>query len=231
MDEVDSSPIAGILRKYRRDIACFIMAILAVLFCASEWFRVQGAFGQVLHAMASGLFGLTSVILPVFLALVVFSLMRKTQNKDENLHMALGWFMILWSVCSILDAAIASDSQKFDMSLLQRAGGLLGYVLGCPLAWGLSKGFSIAIFVVVILFSLLLITHTRVTQIPDKAKALAAKFVGTPKNRDDIDDEAEQFPNEVRVGDTTLAFAEGVPPTTAPMRIEKTTIGRASLRV
>ena len=50
--------------KYRRDIACFIMAILAVLFCASEWFRVQGAFGQVLHAMASGLFGLTSVILP-----------------------------------------------------------------------------------------------------------------------------------------------------------------------
>ena len=114
MDEVDSSPIAGILRKYRRDIACFIMAILAVLFCASEWFRVQGAFGQVLHAMASGLFGLTSVILPVFLALVVFSLMRKTQNKDENLHMALGWFMILWSVCSILDAAIASDSQKFD---------------------------------------------------------------------------------------------------------------------
>ena len=26
MDEVDSSPIAGILRKYRRDIVCFIMA-------------------------------------------------------------------------------------------------------------------------------------------------------------------------------------------------------------
>lgn len=211
MDEVDSSPIAGILRKYRRDIACFIMAILAVLFCASEWFRVQGAFGQVLHAMASGLFGLTSVILPVFLALVVFSLMRKTQNKDENLHMALGWFMILWSVCSILDAAIASDSQKFDMSLLQRAGGLLGYVLGCPLAWGLSKGFSIAIFVVVILFSLLLITHTRVTQIPEKTKALAAKLGGTTKHHDDDVDETEQFPNEVRVGDETLAFAEGVP--------------------
>lgn len=46
MDEVDSSPIAGILRKYRRDIACFIMAILAVLFCASEWFRVQGTISD-----------------------------------------------------------------------------------------------------------------------------------------------------------------------------------------
>ena len=211
MDETEPSAIAVILRKYRRDIACFIMAILAVLFCASEWFRVQGAFGQVLHAMASGLFGLTSVILPVFLSLVVFSLMRKTQNRNENLHMALGWFMILWSVCSILDAAIASDSTAFDMALLQRAGGLLGYVLGCPLAWGLSKGFSIAIFVVVILFALLLITHTRVTQIPDKVGALASRLVGTSKRRDDTADETEQFPNEVRVGDTTLAFAEGVP--------------------
>ena len=213
MDEVESgpSPVAVVLRKYRRDIACFIMAILAVLFCASEWFRVQGAFGQVLHAMASGLFGLTSVILPVFLALVVFSLMRRTSDRNENLHMALGWSMILWSVCSILDAAIASDSTTFDMALLQRAGGLFGYVLGCPLAWGLSKGFSIAIFVVVILFSLLLITHTRVTQIPDKVKALTTNLVGSPKRRDDIDGDVEQFPNEVRVGDTTLAFAEGVP--------------------
>ncbi len=65
------------------------MAILAVLFCASEWFRVQGAFGQVLHAMASGLFRIDqrdSAGIPG--ACGVFSLMRKTQNKDENLHMA-----------------------------------------------------------------------------------------------------------------------------------------------
>ena len=204
MDEVDSSPIAGILRKYRRDIACFIMAILAVLFCASEWFRVQGAFGQVLHAMASGLFGLMSVILPVFLMLVVFSLMHKTQRKSDNARMATGWSMILWSICSILDAALASDIQGFDMALLQKAGGLLGYVLGCPLAWGLSKAFAI-----VILFSLLMITHTRVDEIPDKVCSLMSRF-GFSANKAD-DDETEQFPNEVRIGDATLSFAEGVP--------------------
>ena len=108
MDTVEPSPVMGVLTKYRRDIACFVLVILAVLFCASEWFRVQGAFGQVLHAMASGLFGLMSVILPVFLMLVVFSLMHKTQRKSDNARMATGWFMILWSICSILDAALAS---------------------------------------------------------------------------------------------------------------------------
>ena len=127
----------------------FILVILAVMFCASEWFRVQGVFGRMLHALASGLFGLMSVILPVFLALVAFSLIYETKRKSGNVRMVAGWSMILWSVCSILDAALASDAQGFDMALLQNAGGLLGYVLGCPLAWGLSKAFAIVIFVVV----------------------------------------------------------------------------------
>ena len=123
--------------------------------------------------------------------------------------MVAGWSMILWSVCSILDAALASDDQGFDMALLQNAGGLLGYVLGCPLAWGLSKAFAIVIFVVVILFSLLLITNTGVQEIPDKVRALKVRF-GFGANKK-VDDETEQFPNEVRIGDTTLSFAEGVP--------------------
>ena len=95
------------------------------------------------------------------------------------------------------------------MALLQNAGGLLGYVLGCPLAWGLSKAFAIVIFVVVILFSLLLITNTGVQEIPDKVRALKVRF-GFGANKK-VDDETEQFPNEVRIGDTTLSFAEGVP--------------------
>ena len=28
---------------YRRDGLCFVMVVLSVLFCASEWFRVNGA--------------------------------------------------------------------------------------------------------------------------------------------------------------------------------------------
>ena len=209
MDAVEPSPVMGVLTKYGRDIACFILVILAVMFCASEWFRVQGVFGRMLHALASGLFGLMSVILPVFLALVAFSLIYETKRKSGNVRMVAGWSMIVWSVCSILDAALASDAQGFDMALLQNAGGLLGYVLGCPLAWGLSKAFAIVIFVVVILFSLLLITNTGVQEIPDKVRALKVRF-GFGANKK-VDDETEQFPNEVRIGDTTLSFAEGVP--------------------
>ena len=49
---------------YRRDGLCFLLLVLAVLFCASEWFRVSGPFGQLLHAIAAGVLGLMSVVLP-----------------------------------------------------------------------------------------------------------------------------------------------------------------------
>jgi DNA segregation ATPase FtsK/SpoIIIE, S-DNA-T family len=206
--EPEVSPTNSFFVK-RRDVACLVMVILAVLFCASEWFHVQGAFGLALHAVASGLFGLMSVILPVFLALVVFSLLSKSEHRVDDARIAFGWFMILWSICSILDAALASDSQTFDLSLLQRSGGLLGYVLGCPLAWGLSKAFAIIIFVVMIFFSVLLITGTHVNELPDVMHTLAMELGVISDGKHD--EQSEQFPNEVRVGDTSLAFAQGVP--------------------
>ena len=203
----------------------------AVQFCASNS-SVSRRFRQVPHAMApdSRLPGLTSVIW-VFLALRT-SLMRKTQNKDENPPYGSPRMssMILFgpfltrrlppTLCSICLCCSGRACRFGRRALIVRWRG------GFP-----QRFFHCDFFVVVILFSLLN-THTLAhAQIPDKAKALAAKFVGTPKNRDDIDDEAEQFRTKSALGGTTLAFAEGVPPTTAPMRMEKTTIVRASLRV
>ena len=42
---------------YRRDGLCFLLIVLAVFFCASEWFRVNGIIGRVLHAFSAGVLG------------------------------------------------------------------------------------------------------------------------------------------------------------------------------
>ena len=199
---------------YRRDGLCFLMLVFAVLFCASEWFRVSGVFGRLLHAVASGLLGVMSVILPALLTLIAIRLMRNSGRKSNNPRVVTGWVMLLWSVCSIIDVVAAADHTSFDIGVLQGAGGLLGFFLGSPLAWGLSNAFAIIVFVVVGLFSLLMITGTHVTDLPEDARKLIAKVQGKPyqsKDRRKSDDEDEQFPNEVKVGDSTLAFAEGVP--------------------
>ncbi|NMN00385.1 FtsK/SpoIIIE family protein [Bifidobacterium sp. DSM 109958] len=201
---------------YRRDGLCFVLIVLAICLVASEWVRVQGALGLALHAVASAALGVMSVVLPVILIIVAIRLMRNSGKGSDNPRVVSGWVLLLWSVCSIIDAAGASDVRGFDLGALQRTGGLLGFVLGSPLAWGLSKAFAIVVFVVMALFSLLLITRSHVTDLPDKARELADRIRegvgagdGARDGRDAADD--DQFPNEVRVGDTTLALADGVP--------------------
>lgn len=193
---------------YRRDGLCFFLLVLAVLFCASEWFRVEGIFGQGLHAVASAILGVMSIVLPILLAIIAFRLMRNSGKESNNPRVVTGWVMLMWSICSIIDVVAASSQSGFNIGVLQKAGGLLGFFLGSPLAWGLSKAFAIVVFVVIALFSLLMITGTHVTDLPDHVRALIAKIQGKSYQSDDTDN---QFPNEVRVGDSTLAFADGVP--------------------
>ncbi|TPF94570.1 cell division protein FtsK [Bifidobacterium sp. UTBIF-68] len=201
---------------YRRDGLCFMLLVLAILFCASEWFRVNGPFGRFLHALASGVLGVMSIVLPVLLAAVAIRLMRNSGYGSSNPRVITGWALLMWSICSIIDVALAANHPGFDITVLQSAGGLLGFFLGSPLAWGLSSAFAIVVFVVFGLFSVMMITGTHVTDLPEDARKLMA-FIQrkpyAPKGQDsnDGDDERSQFPNEVRVGDTTLAFADGVP--------------------
>ena len=191
---------------YRRDGLCFLMLVLAVCFCASEWFRVNGALGVFLHAVASGLFGVMSVVVPVVLAIVAVRLMRNSGKDSDNPRVLAGWVLLMWSICSIIDVALIADVPGFNIGAIQSAGGLLGFVLGSPLAWGLSEAFAIAVFVIVGLFSLLLITRTHVTDVPQRVGSVMDRVRGNQQA-----DERPQFPNEVRVGDGTLSFAEGVP--------------------
>ena len=191
---------------YRRDGLCFLMLVLAVCFCASEWFRVNGPLGVFLHAVASGLFGVMSVVVPVVLAIVAVRLMRNSGKDSGNPRVLAGWVLLMWSICSIIDVALIADVPGFNIGAIQTAGGLLGFVLGSPLAWGLSEAFAIAVFVIVGLFSLLLITRTHVTDVPQRVGSVMDRVRGNQQA-----DERPQFPNEVRVGDGTLSFAEGVP--------------------
>lgn len=191
---------------YRRDGLCFLMLVLAVCFCASEWFRVNGPLGVFLHAVASGLFGVMSVVVPVVLAIAAVRLMRNSGKDSDNPRVLAGWVLLMWSICSIIDVALIADVPGFNIGAIQSAGGLLGFVLGSPLAWGLSEAFAIAVFVIVGLFSLLLITRTHVTDVPQRVGSVMDRVRGNQQA-----DERPQFPNEVRVGDGTLSFAEGVP--------------------
>jgi S-DNA-T family DNA segregation ATPase FtsK/SpoIIIE len=193
---------------YRSDGLCFMLIIFAVLFCASEWFRVDGALGRMLHALASGAFGVMSVVLPVLLVIIAARLIRNSGTSSENPRVVSGWFLLLWSVCSIIDVVGAADHRVFDIGILQESGGLLGFVLGSPLAWGLSKAFAIVLFVVAALFAVMMITHLHAEDIPHLGSVLMARVRGQSLDAQGRDAASEGDSGD---GDDTIVFAQGVP--------------------
>ena len=188
---------------YRKDGLCFVLVILAVLFSASEWFRVNGFLGRGLHALAAGVLGLCSIILPVVLLFAAFRLVCYTGREAGNLPVVGGLMVVLWSVCSILDVLMASDHRGFDMTAISGSGGLLGFFLGSPLAWGLSKVFAVIIFVLVAIFGLFITFRFHMSD-------LVALLRGKRTHASDSAP-AQTAPNEVRLGDDTLPLAPGVP--------------------
>lgn len=192
---------------YRRDGLCFLLLVLAVLFCASEWFRVDGILGRALHGLGAGLLGIMSVLLPVLLALLAVRLMRHAGAESDNPRVVSGWVLLLWSVCSIIDVVAMSEVRTFDLARMRDAGGVFGFFLGSPLAWGLSSPFAVIVFVVVALFSLLMIARMHVADVPDRVAALADRWGGGQDRRED----GGQLSEGMREDDSPLTFADGVP--------------------
>ena len=206
---------------YRRDGLCFLLIVLAVFFIASEWFRVHGALGRFLHLVASGLFGLMSVLVPVALLYFAFRLLRHGGHGRGNGQILAGAILLLWSICSILDIAIIAPIRHFDIKAICSAGGLLGFALGSPLAWGLSNGFAIAVFVIVAIFSLFLMTGFHVQQLGDWIAHIGhhrseeaeeeGKEPDGSSNSIRVDPKTGEILDDGRVTQSGLHLAAGVP--------------------
>ncbi len=182
----------------RLDAWCFVLIIMSILLIASEWFRVNGVLGQLLHLVAGGAFGLMSVVLPIVLLFVAFRLIRNSNLEAENTRVVSGWVLLMWVVCSLADIFRASRLPRFDWATIRNAGGLFGHMLGSPLAWGLSAPFAVVIFVFIGIFAVLMITQIHIAEIP--------RLLGfTQANA--TDESNENFENN----SDSLVFADGVP--------------------
>ncbi|RFT30270.1 cell division protein FtsK, partial [Bifidobacteriaceae bacterium VN003] len=156
---------------------------------------------------SSSLLGIMSVVLPVWLSVVAFRLMRNSGAGSGNPRVISGFIILLLSVCSILDISSAPRGKAFNLGTVQKSGGLLGFVLGSPLSWGLSRIFAIIIFVVAAIFSILMITRLHVTDIAQGVATIFAKY-NSKKSSEDLGNSEEDNSDSKT---NSLEFADGVP--------------------
>ncbi|WP_245858982.1 FtsK/SpoIIIE family DNA translocase [Luteimicrobium subarcticum] len=200
---------------HRRDGLAFFLLGLAIVVAAREWWAVAGSFGDSVHSVVAGTFGVVALAVPVLLVYLAVRLMRHPERVEANGRVAIGLAFIAASVCALVAIRHGRPSPTDSFDDVRRAGGMVGYLLSTPVAAALTPGIAVAIFVLVGLFGVLVVTATPVHAIPSRLGGLYRTLTGHHEDTADglfgADDDALQLADGVSRHD-------GTEPAPAPVR-------------
>ena len=170
--------------EIRRDGTGLFLALIAITVAVIEWWglRESGWFGQGVHAVVGGTLGFMAVLLPVILFIGAFRLFRYPEAVTANNRIGIGLLIMTLSGSSIASLAKGSPSVSDDFELLWNAGGMAGSILGTPLGLLISVPGAMAVFIFLAFMSILIVTATPFTQIPERIRGGYNRLLGQDPN-------------------------------------------------
>ncbi|WP_460751427.1 FtsK/SpoIIIE family DNA translocase [Myceligenerans cantabricum] len=174
----------------------FFLLALAVVVAAREWWGIEGSFGDGVHAVVAGTFGLAGVALPVLLLWIALRLMRHPGRARANGRVTIGLSFIVVSVCALVHVSAGVPSPADGFGAVQKAGGVLGYLFAAPVVTGLTQWFAVPLYVLATFFGLLIVTATPVHRIPARLLGVYDRLTGErgPEGADGTETGADGSP-------------------------------------
>ncbi|WP_251150697.1 DNA translocase FtsK [Cellulosimicrobium sp. Marseille-Q4280] len=211
---------------HRRDGVAFFLLALAVVVAAREWWGISGTFGDVVHAVVAGTFGLAGVAVPVLLLWLAVRIMRHPERAQANSRVAIGLTLIVVSVCSLVHVAEDLPAPRDGFAAVQDAGGIVGYLVATPVTTGLTEWFAVPIFLLVGFFGLLVVTATPVHRIPSRLRGVYDTLTGNHR-AEDVETDADGLPLAEGVSRHD-GSEDGAPTGRRPRKPRKTKAQRAA---
>jgi len=149
---------------HRRDGIALGLLALTVVIAAASWFDAARPVGAWIDSVLRNLVGGAVVLLPLALAAIAVVLMRTEPNPQDRPRLVLGSALICLPVLGLWHLWSGSPA---DPAGRQRAGGFVGFVLGGPLADGLTAWLATPLLIVAAAFGVLLITGTTLRELPE----------------------------------------------------------------
>lgn len=182
---------------HRRDGVGFALLAIAVIVAAREWWGIDGPFGDGVHAVVAGTFGVAGVALPVLLVWLAFRVMRHPERAQQNGRVAIGLSFLVVATCSLVHISAGLPSPADGFAEVQDAGGVIGFLFATPVVTGLTQWFAIPLYVLAGFFGVLIVTATPVHRIPARLRGLYDRLTGNHREPDGVSEDG-------------LSLAEGV---------------------
>ncbi|CAM5793292.1 FtsK/SpoIIIE family DNA translocase [Cellulomonas persica] len=193
--------------SHRRDGLAFTLLGIAVVVAAREWWSLSGTAGGVVHNIVAGTFGVVGVVVPVLLLATSVRLMRHPDRGQANGRIGIGLGAILLAVCGLVHV-FAGTPGTDDMDAVRGAGGMLGLIVGTPLATLLTVPVAAVLLFLLAFFGVLVVTATPVHQIVPRLRALYRRLTG---QHDEAEGAEDDEPLIINAGHTAVDEPEPRP--------------------
>lgn len=148
---------------------------MAALTALREWFQISGAAGTFLHHLAAGPLGLLSIFVPFLFLAGSIALFRYQSFTAPHARIAAGLFGVLTAITGFLQVLRGNPSLADGMDGIEAAGGLLGWVVGYPLVLLFSPVGAFILFLLLLLFSLLVMSGLTIADLREHFGGRAAE--------------------------------------------------------
>ena len=199
--------------RYRRTGWAFLILALAAVLALREWFGISGAAGDLLHHIAAGPVGVLGVFVPPLLAALGIAMLRVHSLGAVHARVSVGCLGLLTALTGMIQVGSGNPVLKNNLGGLEAAGGLLGWLVGYPLAALFSSVGAFILFLLLTAFSALVMSGKTVAEIRELlAQYRAADGDGAAQGADGSGDSlARRLLGRVR-GGSERAGASGADP-------------------
>lgn len=173
-----------IAKEDRRDGLPFFMILLAIAGAVFSWFLINEEWALGLHVVTFGLlFGKLALALPVVMVIFAIYLMRHPSTVKDNSRIGVGLFLFLVSISGFFHLLGSQPQPSQGEWKLAYNGGLFGWLISWPFLNTITVWGAVPVMALILVGSILIMTKTAPTRIPERLRDLRSYLVGEAKTK------------------------------------------------
>jgi len=148
----------------------------AIIVGAVVWFHTTGLLAGVVTSVVVGGFGIFSYVVPVGLAAIAIQILRHPDAPSQRKgRLTIGWTLFAITAMGLTHLQRGNPSPVSGSEAMRQASGWTGWIFTAPFVSAVGVIVTAILLVIMLFFSVLIITSTPINTIAEKLKSLRGK--------------------------------------------------------